>query len=93
MTHSKPSGLIFPVRIMLMIREHRAGAAPKRHICIFTSVSVILSGLLACRPVLAIGWGELLAIFLIMAVLLGPPLFRFWLSLSDFRDFKHNKKK
>jgi hypothetical protein len=76
-----------------MIHEHRAGTAPKRRIYIFTGISAILSGLLACRPVFAIGWVELLVIFLILAVLLGPLLFRFWRSLSDFRDFKQNKKK
>jgi hypothetical protein len=32
---------------------------------------------LACRPVIAIGWEELLLLILLFAFLLGPPLYRF----------------
>jgi len=32
--------------------------------------------LLACRPVLAIGWGEFFFLVFVIAVLLGPPLYR-----------------
>ncbi len=45
------------------------------------AVGLLLFAGLACRPVFAIGWEELLAIFLITAFLLGPLLFRlarFW---------------
>ena len=65
----------------------------KRRIYICIGISAILSALLACRPVIAIGWVEFLFIFLLMAVLLGPPLYRFWRSLSDSKRFKNNKKK
>lgn len=85
--------LVFSVRILPMFNEHRAGNVRKKRNYIFTGISALLSGLLACRPVIAIGWVEFLFIFLIMAVLLGPPLFRFWRSLSDFQRFKRNKKK
>jgi hypothetical protein len=32
--------------------------------------------LLACRPVLTIGWGEFFFLVFVIAVLLGPPLYR-----------------
>jgi len=93
MNHFNLPRLVFPVRIMRMIHEHQAGTAPRRRTCIVTAISAILSGLLACRPVIAIGWVEFLFIFVLMAVLLGPPLFRFWRSFSDYQRFKQNKKK
>ncbi|MCS6993011.1 MAG: hypothetical protein N2117_05265 [Anaerolineales bacterium] len=33
---------------------------------------------LACRPVLAIGWGELLLLNGLLLLLFGLPLWRFW---------------
>ena len=32
--------------------------------------------MLACRPVLAIGWGEFFFLVFVIAVLLAPPLYR-----------------
>jgi len=32
--------------------------------------------LLACRPVLAIGWGEFFFLVVVIVVLIGPPLYR-----------------
>jgi hypothetical protein len=32
--------------------------------------------LLACRPVLVIGWGEFFFLVVVIAVLIGPPLYR-----------------
>jgi len=32
--------------------------------------------MLACRPVLAIGWGEFFFVVLVIALLVGPPLYR-----------------
>ncbi len=43
-----------------------------------TAVAVLLLSLMACEPVIAIGWEELLVIFLILAFLLGPFILRFW---------------
>ncbi|HET9910757.1 MAG TPA: hypothetical protein VFQ13_02650 [Anaerolineales bacterium] len=45
---------------------------------------------LACRPVIAIGWEELLLLILLVAFLLGPPLYRFMRRLERF--LKHEKK-
>lgn len=49
--------------------------------------------LLACRPVIAIGWPEFLILFVLLAFLFGPPLFRFYTWLQKYRAEKHNKPK
>jgi hypothetical protein len=39
---------------------------------------------LACSPVIAISWNEFLIIGVFVAVLLGPPLYRFVRKLEQF---------
>ncbi|MEJ2412400.1 MAG: hypothetical protein P8Y34_05305 [Anaerolineales bacterium] len=41
---------------------------------------------LACRPVITIGWGELLLLGLLAALLLGPLLFRFFRRRGERQD-------
>lgn len=41
---------------------------------------------LACRPVITIGWGELLLLGLLAALLLGPLLFRFFRRRVERQD-------
>ncbi|RJP51309.1 MAG: hypothetical protein C4583_09055 [Anaerolineaceae bacterium] len=48
-------------------------------------------GLLACRPVFAIGWGELVILFLIIAFLLGPLLLKLARAWDAYQ--KSQKKK
>jgi hypothetical protein len=40
---------------------------------------------LACEPVIAVGWKELLCVFGLMAFLFGPPLYQFIRKLENFR--------
>jgi hypothetical protein len=40
--------------------------------------------MLACKPVLAIGWNELLLMAVLFAILLGPPLYRLFRRVEDF---------
>jgi hypothetical protein len=42
----------------------------------FAGISILWLGSLACRPVLAIGWGEFFFLVFVIAVLIGPPLYR-----------------
>lgn len=42
----------------------------------FAVASILSLGVLACRPVLAIGWGEFLVLVIAVALLIGPPLYR-----------------
>ncbi len=45
---------------------------------------------LACRPVLAIGWGELLILVALFLLLFGLPLWRFW---RKWRAFQNRQEK
>jgi asparagine N-glycosylation enzyme membrane subunit Stt3 len=46
----------------------------------------------ACSPVIAISWNEFLIIGAIVAVLLGPPLYRFIRRVDDFRRNERKHK-
>ena len=61
----------------------------KKFLC---GIFVLIFSLLACKPVFAIGWNELLFLFLLMAWLLGPPLYKFFRRLEEFRKHKQNDK-
>jgi len=50
-------------------------------------VILALSGL-ACQPVFAIGWREIIFVALLMAFLLGPPVYRFLRRLENYRRQK-----
>ncbi|HSL30194.1 MAG TPA: hypothetical protein VK900_13430 [Anaerolineales bacterium] len=50
----------------------------------------LLLSALACQPVIAIGWNEFLLLFILMTVLLGPPLYALARKIS--RKFKHRDK-
>jgi fatty acid desaturase len=47
-------------------------------------LAVLLLTALACEPVIAIGWGELLILLVLIAVLLGPLLLRIYRTLKAF---------
>ena len=40
-------------------------------------ISVFLLSTLACQPVFAIGWKEVFFVFILIAFLIGPPIYRF----------------
>jgi hypothetical protein len=67
---------------MQIRRKHRA------HILI--AVGMTTFSLLACEPFIAIGWKEIFFIFVLGAILLGPPLYRFARWMEAF--LKHQKK-
>jgi hypothetical protein len=51
-------------------------------------IAVLLLGTLACEPIFAIGWKEILLVVVLAAFLLGPPLYRFLRRLEDYRRHK-----
>jgi len=55
-------------------------------------VLTLLLSILACEPVFAIGWQEFLLLFLLIAFLIGPPLYRFVRRIEEFRKFKKKDK-
>lgn len=48
--------------------------------------------LLACRPVFAIGWEEILIVLVIGGFLLGPPLMKFMRTWNEFQESRKKKK-
>ena len=55
------------------------------------AVGLVL-GLLACRPVFAIGWGELVILFVVIAFLLGPILLKLARAWSAFQESQKKKQ-
>ncbi|GEM_PF-4710274 len=49
------------------------------------AANVLLLAALACRPVLTIGWGEMFFIIALLLIVIGPPLYRLFRRLEEFR--------
>ena len=59
----------------------------------FSLIFLFLS-LLACRPIIAIGWTEIIIILVLVAVLMGPLLFRIYRFIDRInRVSKEEEKK
>jgi hypothetical protein len=57
---------------------------------LWVGATVLLLSTLACQPVFAIGWREILFIIIVAAFLFGPPVYRF---ISRFDRSKRDKDK
>lgn len=55
----------------------------------YAGLSALTVGALACQPVLAIGWREGALIFLLVLLLIGPPVYRFLRRLEKAREQKN----
>ncbi len=55
--------------------------------------TVLLIVSLACRPVLTIGWTEILIIAGLILLLLGPALFKLFQRINQFQNWKNSKDK
>ena len=51
-------------------------------------ICVTTFSILACEPVIAVGWREILFLFILIAILLGPPVYRFIRRLEQLRKPK-----
>jgi hypothetical protein len=52
-------------------------------------VVLILGGVtLACRPIMTIGWQEILILIVILGVLVGPALFRLYNRWDEFQRWR-----
>ena len=49
------------------------------------SLSLLAVSLLACEPVLAVGWPEILIISGLVVFLLGPPLYKLYRRWEKFK--------
>ena len=63
----------------------------EKRVYISTSICLITISTLACEPIIAIGWRELFFIFILMAFLFGPPLYRFIRRIENFRGDERKK--
>jgi hypothetical protein len=54
--------------------------------------SLLIFVTFACRPVIAIGWNEFLFLSVLIAVLLGPPLYKFLRRTEEFWKRKQKDK-
>jgi len=55
-------------------------------------ISVVMS-MLACRPVIAIGWPEFIILVVLIAFLLGPTLFKLYRFLEKVRKVGQAEEK
>lgn len=56
------------------------------------AVLALLLSLLACRPVLTVGWSEMFILGVILLVLAGPGLWRFYKRYRKFKKYEKDKK-
>ena len=54
---------------------------------------VLLLSLLSCRPIVAIGWPELILLVLLVSILLGPLMFRLYRFLDKVRKVSQSEEK
>jgi hypothetical protein len=57
------------------------------------SIVILLFSLLSCRPIIAIGWTEIIIIVVLVAVLLGPLLFRIYRFIDRVQRVSKEEKK
>jgi hypothetical protein len=64
------------------------------HKRIALSLSLLTVSILACEPVIAIGWPEILIISGLVAFLLGPPLYKLYRRWEKFKtDLKQKDRR
>lgn len=63
----------------------------RNHLPVHAGAAGLLLGLLACRPVIAVGLGELFILVLLMAFLLGPFLFKLARAWNKHQESKQKK--
>jgi len=51
-------------------------------------ITVLLLSVIACEPVFAIGWREILFVIVLAVFLIGPPVYRFLRRLENHRRRK-----
>ena len=60
---------------------------------ILLALSMLSLSFLACRPIIAIGWPELIILVILVGVLLGPLLFRLYRFLDKVRKVSQTEEK
>ncbi|GAB4503780.1 MAG: hypothetical protein Fur0043_07720 [Anaerolineales bacterium] len=65
---------------------------PRRHGWLLSWLALLVLAL-ACRPVIAIGWEELIVLVVLIAFLLGPLLWRLYRFLARLQRFKESDRR
>ena len=60
---------------------------------VFLAILSLGLTLLSCRPIVAIGWPELIILVVLVAVLLGPLLFRLYRFLDKIQRISQAEEK
>ena len=60
---------------------------------VFLAILILGLTLLSCRPIVAIGWPELIILVVLVAVLLGPLLFRLYRFLDKIQRISQAEEK
>lgn len=60
---------------------------------ILIAIVIIWLALLACRPIFAIGWTELIILLIIIIFLLGPYLLRLYRTLDKIKKASEDEEK
>lgn len=63
------------------------------HYSLRAGAAILAFSLLACRPVFAIGWEELVILFVLITFLFGPILLRLARSWQAYQESKKKKQK
>jgi len=64
-----------------------------KHYPTFFAIATSWLALLACRPVIAIGWPEFIILVILVAVLLGPLMFRLYRFLDKIQKASQAEEK
>ena len=56
-------------------------------------VALLSLSVLACRPVITVGWSEIAILFVIVIVIAGPLLFRLYRVLARFQKSEEREKR
>ena len=62
------------------------------HLQVAAGAGAVLFSTLACEPLIAVGWQELLIIIALVAFLIGPLLFKLAKAWIRFQDSMRKKK-
>ena len=58
-----------------------------------TASGLLLLSILACRPVITVGWQEIGILLVLFLVIAGPVLFRLYKRVNEFQNWKNREDK
>jgi len=65
----------------------------KKRYSVLLGITALWMAVFACRPVIAIGWPELIILILLIAILMGPLMFRLYRAIDKFQKASKTVRK